>query len=257
MLSSELKKAKEAFVDRVDPNSFVKFESNIQYLEKLHSLLEKEFKIALLTGEPGIGKSMLLKQFQQESKEGVYLFDKPFFDLEEFKEKLKEVLGVKKNLFEEVEEKISTPITFILDEAQIYKEEFLEFLRVLADTTKVKLILSLHSLNDETLLAKEHFKSRIFTTITMKPPSKKELEIYLQKRLFLFQAYDLSSLIDKKLTSFVYNFTKGNFRETNRFMYKLFDIMEYFEQNKPTILNPKKISKKFLEMTALDLGYLK
>jgi len=54
----------------------------------------------------------------------------------------------------------------------------------------------------------------------------------------------------------IYKFTKGNFRETNKFMYTMFDIYHYYDLNQPSKINYNKISKKIIEMTAIKLGYI-
>jgi len=256
-INSKYTLAKKAFEDGVSLKNFVELETTVQYLDHLHALKESNFKFALLIGAPGTGKSMLLHRFYQETSKGVYLFERPFFSQEEFKKRLSKLLELNPDtFFEDLTQKVQEPLLFLLDEAQFYKEDFLEFLRILSDTGKIKMVLALHSLEKDDILAQKHFKTRTYTTIYIKPPSKKELQIYLQKRLFIHQLQDISQAVNSKVTSFIYRFTKGNLRETNLFMSKLFEIMEYFDLNHPTKIDTSKIQTKFLEMSAIDLGFI-
>ena len=132
----------------------------------------------------------------------------------------------------------------------------MEKIRILSDTRKIKFVITLHKTEEEDLIAKGHFKTRIWESIELTPPSLNELEIYIQKKLLGKNLFNLASQINKKNTKFIYKFTNGNYRETNKFMFNLFEIYEYYEKNRPSKINYSKISKKFLEMAAIKLGYI-
>ncbi len=248
--------AKEAFLDRIDPEQFIRLECNIPLLEKLHDLKEAQFKIALLRGEPGIGKTMLLSKFAQESD--VLFFHTPFFKIEEFEQALKDALRLPQEipLVKGLESLEPYTKMVILDEAQLYEKNFLEYIRILSDSEKLKFLLSFHTIDQENPLAQQHFQSRIFTTLSLFPPLVSELHIYIQKRLFMIGLSELSQNFSLKETKFIYSFTKGNFRQTNKFLYTLFDILEYFEKNYPTKVDTTKVTKKYLQMCAIYMGYI-
>ncbi len=247
-------RAKEVFVESQDPNRFVTFESNIQYLKALEELIEKPFSLALLYGPPGVGKTMLINRFVKENeKSNLHMFLRPFLSLEECQVQLAKTIGCEtKELFSSNGQRD----IIILDEAQLYPKEMLEFLRMLSDTKRFGIILSLHKNEKEEILAKEHFLTRLFTEIEMKPPTTNEFMIYIQKKLIQAELTDLAKRFDKGVCRYIYKFTKGNLRETNKYLYTLFDILEYFDINQPTKINRDKIEKKYLEMCAIHMRYI-
>ena len=50
--------------------------------------------------------------------------------------------------------------------------------------------------------------------------------------------------------------TQGNLRTINKLVYKLFEILEYYDTNKPSVLQTKSLDIKYLEMAAISLGML-
>ncbi|MRI58053.1 MAG: hypothetical protein C6H99_00935 [Epsilonproteobacteria bacterium] len=258
-MKSDFFEAKKAFEDSVDPGLFVPFESNLEYLEHLDSLLSNDFKIALLIGEPGVGKSMTLaKFFHDHDKGGLYLFDRPFFTKKALENSLKKILHIphSNSLLKSLTKIKGDPVTVILDEAQFYDEKFLEHIRILADTKKIRFILSLHQLDGESVLAKRHFQTRIFTTIEVSLAQKEEIYTYIQKKLLQERLPNIATLFTKRSVKYIYKFTRGNLRDTNKFLYTLFDILHYFESRYPSQTTHKRIKKRFLEMTAIELGYI-
>ena len=252
--------AKKVFIDTNSPKDYVKFESNIRYLQHLHEFYNSDQKISVIVGKPGIGKSMLLKRFVYENKNPkLILYDKPFFKKYELEKQLsKDILGhSSKNFIEEIENHLDDfEYTVILDEVQLYDDYMLEFVRIASDTKKIKFILSLHEIENESALTKEHFTSRIFNYITIDNPSLAELSVYYQKKLLSNNLYELSESLEKKGLKFIYKLTNGNLRDTNKFLYTLFDILSYFNETKPSTIKGLKIKNKYLQMCAIHLGYI-
>ena len=253
-------KAKNAFIDSIDPKQFIDLDSNILILEEINDLVDKNFKLALFYGPPGAGKSMILKKFKLTHKDNrnILLYDRPFFSKDELLASLSYyIFQSNKGFFHKVKNLSNGEYFIIFDEAQLYTDEINEFIRMIADTNKVKFLLSLHRNKKEKLLALEHFQTRIYKTIEIFPVSKNELKIYIQKRLFNNQLADLSKEFEKKeYINYIYKFTKGNLRETNKMLYALFDIMDYFNTKKPSFVNKRKAIKDFLQMSAIELGYI-
>jgi len=250
--------AKEAFLDRTDPERFVRMECNIPLLEKLHKLQDEKFKIALLKGEPGAGKSMLLKRFEQEAPQNTLFFFRPFFSIEAFEKELKRHLNIDEgtSLMQGLQTLKPYSVFVVLDEAQMYGQDFLEYIRILSDTEKIKFLLSLHTIDRENPLAQQHFTTRIFSDLHLIPPTATDLYLYIQKRLFMMELSDLGQAFKSKHAKFIHRYTKGNLRQTNKFLYTLFDILDYFERHNPSKIKTNPISKKFLEMSAMQLGYI-
>jgi len=259
-------KAKECFIDTEDQKEFINLNQSIYFLEKLKESVKKPLKMILLYGEPGIGKSILLNRLYHDllkEKIDVHIFSSPILDEQNFSNTLYRKLFSKNEnidfsrLVDLINEKLEFNSTIILlDEAQLYNDSQMEKIRVLSDTRKIKFVVSLHKTEEEDLIAKGHFQTRIWESVELKPPSLFELEAYIKKKLSYKNFYNLSNKFDKKVVKFIYKFTKGNYRETNKFLYNLFSIYEYYEDNKPNEINDLKISKKFLEMTAIKLGYI-
>ena len=243
--------AKNAFLEE---SGFITFESNLLYLQELHELMQKPFKLALLYGPPGVGKTFLLRHFIQEKEhKNIHLVDTPLL----FEKHLERTFGIgdERELFDTVSSLQERHI-FLLDEAQLYTPKQLETIRMLSDIQKVSFLLCLHQNEEEELITKEHFQTRIFKEIEMQEPKLAEFGIYIQKRLLGAGLPDLAKSFDKSKVKFIYRFTKGNFRQTNKFLYNLFDILEYYDIHHPTKVDRKKIQKKFLEMSALFMGYI-
>jgi SAM-dependent methyltransferase len=60
----------------------------------------------------------------------------------------------------------------------------------------------------------------------------------------------------KRDIKFIHACAKGNFRETNKFLYTVFNIYEYYDLHKPEKIGGVKLSKKILEMAAIKIGYI-
>ncbi len=258
--------AKECFVDTEDAKNFIGLDQSIYFLEKLKETVKKPLKMILLYGEPGIGKSILLNRLYMElskNNPNVHLIASPILDENNFIKALN-----RKIFFDEEDpdfgkfiDKINEHLSFnstliLLDEAQLYSDSQMEKIRILSDTRKIKFVVSLHKTEQEDLIAKGHFQTRIWETIELRPPNASELETYIKKKLLNRNLFSLANQFDKKTVKFIHSMTKGNYRETNKYMYSLFEIYEYYERHRPSLINFSKISKKILEMAAIKVGYI-
>ena len=54
----------------------------------------------------------------------------------------------------------------------------------------------------------------------------------------------------------IYNFTKGNFRESNKLLFTIFEICEYYDTHEPSKIDYERLPKKIIEMAAIKLGYV-
>ena len=268
-MSNRFEKIKNIFVDSVDKDNYVELESATYNYKILESSLEKPLKMVLLFGKPGTGKSMLLNKLYHNLKESkeIHYFDAPILSEKEFLRRIYESISGKnipqnmrvnfdgllrfcQNLKGERE------ITFLLDECQLYSEALMEKIRLLSDTRVIKFIITLHKTEDEDLIAKEHFKTRIWEIIEMSNANEYDLERYIQKKMIKKGFMEIANLIQKKEIKYIHAHTQGNFRETNKYLYTIFDIYEYYDIHEPNKISDRRFSKKILEMAALRLGYL-
>ena len=249
--------AKELFFEKNSPLDFIAIDSNIAHLESLKSSMSDRFKFILLTGEPGVGKSMLLKRAHYEiGDQDIILFDYPFLSLDDFKQTLSHKLFQKEvNILEKAQE-LSKIYTLFLDEVQLYPDDLLEYLRLLSDTQKFRFVLTLHTDKDSEKLQQKHFATRTYKVLHLTAPNPKELQIYIQKKLLHASLPELARTIDSKRAKLIHHFTKGNLRQTDKFLITMFDILDYFYTHHPTKVNTNKIAIKYIEMSAIHLGLL-
>jgi len=117
-------------------------------------------------------------------------------------------------------------------------------------------VITLHKTDNEDIIAKEHFKTRIWEVVELKNLSVDDLSVFIQKKLIHKGFVEVSNMFNDKHVKFIYSYTKGNLRETNKFLYNLFSIYEYYDIYRPEKISHTKLSKKILEMTAIKLGYI-
>ncbi len=251
-----------------DKQNYVTLDSNNHALNKLVDLIKLQpFSIVLLYGPPGVGKTFLINRCYAtlSTEENLYLQNVPFDDSRLFLEDIFLTFTKSKpaktsslaSMLKELEAKLDKKVTILLDEVQMYKDEQLEFVRLLSDSPMIQIVLSLHKIDKEDLLAKEYFSSRVWEVIDLKNLSKKELRVYIQKQLQSALANDASSYFDEKSCKHIHRVSKGNLRTLNKLLYKIFEMYHYFDTNEPSKISARRVETKHIEMAALDLGILK
>jgi len=267
--NSRYENAKNVFVDSVDIDDYIELDTSMSAYKQLEHSLNKPLKMILIFGKPGTGKSILLNRIEEKLKyeKEIYYFETPSVDEKEFFHKLFKVL-TKEDLPKNAEVNFSTLVDFcknlrgkreiiiLLDEAQMYGPEMMEKIRLISDTRSVKFIVSLHKTDDEDLIAKEHFQSRIWEVIELKNATKDEQAAYIHKKLLKKNLFEIANSIKDKNMKLIHGFTEGNFRECNKLLFTIFEICQYYDENEPYKINYDKVSNKFIEMAAIKLGYI-
>ena len=229
--------------------------------------MNKPLKMILLYGKPGTGKSMFLTKLYNDlsTTKTVHLYQTPILDdVEFFKRLAHDLLGVKyqgelnfTQFMKIIDEHSIDDIPIVLlDEAQLYSNSLMEKIRLLSDTRKVKFVITLHKTEKEDLIAKEHFQTRIWETIELENASAVELKIYIQKKLMKANCFDSANMFHSKSVNLIYKITNGNYRDTNKLLYTLFDIYTNYMENNPSKIDTSKVSNKIIEMSALHTGLL-
>ncbi len=268
-MKSRYESAKEVFVDSVDLDDYIELESSLTAYQQLEHSINKPLKMILLFGRPGTGKSILLNRLHDRLKyqKEIYYFDTPAINEKEFFHKIFKVL-TKKTLPQNTEVNFSALVNYcknmrgkreiiiMLDEAQMYSPEMMEKIRLLSDSRAVKFIVSLHKTEDEDLIAKEHFQSRIWEVVELHNASLKDQTTYIHKKLLKKNLFEIANSIKEKNFKLIHKFTKGNYRECNKMMFTIFEICEYYDKNEPSKVRYDRIPKRIIEMAALKLGYI-
>ncbi len=261
--------AKEVFVDSVDTMDYIELESSYKAFKKLEQSIEKPLKMILLFGSPGTGKSMLLGRLYEKlkDKKEIHYFDTPAISQKEFYHKIFLVL-TGKELPPNTEVNFSALVNYckklrgkreiviLLDEAQMYGPELMEKIRLLSDSRAIKFIVSLHKTEDEDLIAKAHFQSRIWEVVELKNASVEDLATYIHKKLLKRNLFEIANSLKPKHIQMIHKFTRGNFRECNKMMYAIFEVSEYYDLHEPNKINYTNMSRKIIEMAAIKLGYI-
>jgi len=261
--------AKDAFVDEIKVEEYIELEGSRRAYAQLEHSLEKSTKMVLLFGKPGTGKTLLLSRLYQNyhQQKDLHFFETPTGSRREFYARLFEVftskpLPPKTQLnFETLvgfgkKIKDQRKIIILVDEAQMYPKELLEEIRVLSDTGSIKFVISLHKTDDEDLVAKQHFQSRIWESIELSNATLNELKAYINKRLLFKGLGEVANAFQSRHFSKIHRWTGGNFRECNKLLYTLFELYEYYDQHAPHKINFQKISTKLLEMAAIKTGMI-
>lgn len=268
-MKSRYEIAKNVFIDSIDVDEYIDLSTSVSAFKQLQHSIEKPLKMILLFGRPGTGKSILLNRIAEKLKNEreIHYFETPSTNQKEFFHKLFKAL-TKEALPANTDINFSSLVNYckglrgereiviLLDEAQMYGAEMMEKIRLLSDTRSVKFIVSLHKTEDEDLIAKEHFQSRIWEVIELKNATLQDQIAYVHKKLLKKNLFEVANSIKEKEMKMIHTFTRGNFRECNKLFYTIFEICEYYDTHEPSKVQYDRLSKKIIEMAALKLGYI-
>lgn len=259
--------SKDVFLDTVNPKDYVQLDRVSTIYQSLKNSVKKPLKMILLYGKPGTGKSMFLSKLYDDlsSTQKIFIYKTPILDESEFYKSLaQDLFGVKYSgelnftQFMKIaeEHKESEVPLVLLDEAQLYSNALMEKIRLLSDTRAVKFVITLHKTEKEDLIAKEHFQTRIWESIELENASSAELKIYVQKKLMKANCFDTANMFQNKPINLIHKLTLGNYRDTNKLLYTLFDIYTIYNENAPHKINTTSVSNKIIEMAAIHTGLI-
>jgi 4-hydroxy-tetrahydrodipicolinate synthase len=269
MNSSIFEDSKNVFLDSVDARDYIQLDRVSTIYQSLKNSVKKPLKMILLFGKPGTGKSMFLTKLYHDlsPSQKVFIYQTPILDEGEFFKSLaRDMFNIKYQgelnftqfmliVEQKMDKEAEIPLV-LLDEAQLYSSQQMEKIRLLSDTRSVKFVITLHKTEKEDLIAKEHFQTRIWETIELENASNTELKIYIQKKLMKANCFDSANMFSQKHVNQIYKLTKGNYRDTNKLLYTLFDIYSWYSENNQSKLKTNVISKKIVEMSAIHTGLL-
>jgi len=268
MSSTVFSNSKDVFLDTVNAKDYIQLDRVSTIYQSLKDSIKKPLKMILLYGKPGTGKSMFLTKLYNDisSSQSVYIYRTPILDESEFYKTLAQDIFSTKYSGElnftqfmkivEGSQFKSVPVV-LLDEAQLYSDVLMEKIRLLSDTRTIKFVITLHKTEKEDLIAKEHFQTRIWESIELENASAAELKIYIQKKLMKANCFDTANMFTTKSVSKIYKFTNGNYRDTNKLLYTLFDLyIAYNEGSQLKSVSTATVPTKLIEMAALHTGFI-
>ncbi len=259
--------SKDVFLDTVNPKDYIQLDKVSTIYQSLKNSVKKPLKMILLFGKPGTGKSMFLSKLYADlsSSQKIVIYKTPILDESEFYKSLaQDIFNIKYSgelnftQFMKIAEqyKMDEVPLVLLDEAQLYSNILMEKIRLLSDTRAVKFVITLHKTEKEDLIAKEHFQTRIWESIELENASSAELKIYIQKKLMKANCFDTANMFHNRAIDLIYKLTHGNYRDTNKLLYTLFEIYTIYREDTPHKINSVSISNKIIEMAALHTGLL-
>jgi len=265
--SNTFQNSKDVFMDIVDSKDYVQLDRSMAIYQALKEAITKPLKMILVYGKPGTGKSMMLNKLYKElsSKQKIVFVQTPIIDENEFFKVLAYELfkfnspsSLNFTQFMELTTHYNKEVipVVILDEAQLYSEDIMEKVRLISDSRKIKFIFALHKTGKEELIAKEHFKTRIWESQELQNANVNELTIYIQKKLLRSNFFDVANMFNEKNVKVLHKVTDGNYRDTNKLLYTLFEICSWYEKNEPKKASFNAIPTKYIEMAAIQIGYI-
>jgi len=255
--------AESIFKDNIDSKDyFDSISAEIAKNKILEAIEERNAPLIFLIGDPGVGKSYILKLLNKklENNHLTIFLDHPFFDKRDLLKLLYEAKGLTfdrnvsfNSLKDElVKEYKNTVHTIFIDEAQLLNEEQFELIRILSDTKVLQFVLSMHKEEGSVILAKKHFKSRTKVVINYGKLDVSEVYRYIQSSLISNSHAEIALLFSKSHAKRIANYTEGNFRTVKKFLYVLMKLLNYAKKH--GIKKYQKLNNDLLMMVALDLG---
>ncbi len=250
---------------RDDINTRYYFDSSSAEIAKNRiqdAIQERNAPLIFLIGDPGVGKSYILKLLNEQIKQKqlTVFIDHPFFDKRDLLKFLYEAKGMdfdrdisfntlKDELIKEYKD---TTHTIFIDEAQLLNEEQFELIRILSDTKVLQFVLSMHKEEGSAILEKKHFKSRTKVVINYGNLDSNEVFRYIHSTLISNSFAEIATMFSKNSARQITKFCSGNFRTIKKFLYVLMKLLNYAKKN--GIKKYQKLHPDLIMMAALELG---
>jgi chromosomal replication initiation ATPase DnaA len=195
----------------------------------IEDLQTNKTNLKFIVGEPGIGKTFVVKYF------AIHTDKKNLF--------LKAPVSIK-----ELKNKIKDHEIVIVDEAQLLDLKVIEYLRTLSDEN-VTVILSMHEKESKMILSLEHFNSRDYHLIKLMPLSIEEIKRFLETELM---KTNTTINLTSKHYKMIFKYTKGNFRLTKKFIKTIFILLNFAHKEK--LEKYYEVNDCIIDMAAIELG---
>lgn len=245
---------------------FINIDKSVLAYDRLANAISKPLKLVLFFGKPGTGKTFLLQKLYNDlkTKQPMVFFPRPFFNEQQFLISLhEEIFATSSPEFSGYEQflndyKNRVPkniedyvVTVLLDEAQLYPSDLIEKIRLMADTKMFKFLFTVHKTEKEDILAKDYFKTRIWESVELHNSTLAETKSYLEKKLLYHNKFEFLSFVKHNI-GLIHKISSGNLRTINKLLFKLFEIYEYCDNSKPSLVSDVSYRKKMIEMAAIN-----
>jgi type II secretory pathway predicted ATPase ExeA len=235
-----LSETKELFRDIVDVNNYIPLASSEKLKIDLMNTINQKEKMIFLSGPAGSGKSMILKSIYTNFKnnKNIFYISNPYLEINA-------ILNIIKTL------DINEYYYLFIDEAQLLEDKVLENLRIYADKGNLTIVFATHDVDLNKLLQKKHFKTRINYIFKTLPITLNEVEYFVNTKFIRANSISIAEKFNKKHYKKIYKYTNGSLRGVNQFMFKLFDVLDFFYKR-----DKEKIFKnlpKYIEIAYMDL----
>lgn len=258
--------ASELYRDVINPQLYFDSVSAEIAKNKIEEAIEeRNAPLIFLIGDPGVGKSYILKLVNQKIKQKqlTVFIDHPFFDKRDLLKLLYEAKGLsfnqdtnfntlKDNLLKEYKD---ITHTIFIDEAQLLNEEQFELIRIMSDTKVFQFVLSMHKEEGEIILQKKHFKSRTKVVVSYGILENDEVFRYINSSLAQNDFGEIANMFSQKQAVKIAKYTNRNFRTIKKFLYVLMKLLDYAKKN--GLKKFQHLHDDLLTMTALDLGIIR
>lgn len=231
---------KKLFRDVVDVKNYIPLASIEKLKIDLTNAINQNEKMIFLSGAAGSGKSMILNSIYNNLKDekNVFYISNPFLEINS-------VLNIIKTL------DINEHYYLFIDEAQLLDDSVLENLRIYADKGNLTIVFATHDVDLNRLLQKRHFETRINYIFKTTPITLDEVTYFVNTKLIKANYISLAEKFKPKHYKLIYKYTKGSLRKTNQFMFKLFDVLDFFYKR-----DNEKVFKnlsKYIEIAYMDI----
>ncbi|MDR3347556.1 MAG: AAA family ATPase [Helicobacteraceae bacterium] len=256
-------KARTLFEDSDSNSYYVLLSRTSHAYGRIENAFSNPFKILLLTGSPGTGKSYILNRFYNDyiDRYTMFLYPSATFNSERLFDIYEKLYGSRppardlEGVLAAFRARKSEPIYILLDEAQLYGEDRLEWIRMLSNEGIFRFVIVVHRVAQEDILAQEHFRTRTFEVIDFAPIDLDEIKRFVETKLLLGELSEFYDKFERGSFDLILRITGGNLRDLNRLLHRMFDLLDEIERTRPNKL-PKRFNKRIIEMAALELGML-